>query len=110
MPGDRIFLKAHTDMLIEVDGTAVQARWSDYGTWQSLVIEKAASRRLFDTTEDGASALGALCSIASGSLGAFVMALILVSKCLPMQRKSCGTLGQPDCSYKVHPMEEEEEE
>merc|ERR1711907_571774 len=49
MPGDSIFLQAHTGNLIDVQGTAVQARWSDTGDWQTLVIEKAANRRLSDS-------------------------------------------------------------
>merc|ERR1712093_960438 len=46
MPGDSIFLRAHTGKFIEVDGVAVQARWNEEGEWQSLVVEKSSLRRL----------------------------------------------------------------
>lgn len=50
MPGDTIFLKAHTGKTIEVEGDTVQCRWSDKGLWQDLIIEPSASRRLMDTS------------------------------------------------------------
>jgi hypothetical protein len=50
MPGDPIFLRAHTGKMIEVEGEAVSSRWFDQGR-QKLVIEKARSRRLAQTTD-----------------------------------------------------------
>lgn len=44
MPGDTIFLYAHTGKVVDVSGTEVQARWADERLWQSLIIEKAASQ------------------------------------------------------------------
>jgi len=38
--GDVVFLKAHTGMMVDVEGAAVQARWNDKGDWQKLIIEK----------------------------------------------------------------------
>ena len=42
--GDTIYLKTHTGKHIDVEGTAVQARWNDQGDWQALTIEKAGVR------------------------------------------------------------------
>ena len=39
--GDTIYLKTHTGKHIDVEGTAVQARWNGQGGWQALTIEKA---------------------------------------------------------------------
>jgi len=50
-PGDVVFLRAHTWKMIDVEGTAVQARWYDEGTWQSLTIEKSRLRRLTQSSE-----------------------------------------------------------
>jgi len=58
MPGDAIFLRAHTGNMIEVEDAAVQARWPEQGTWQELIIEKSALRRLLETSTDD-SAVGA---------------------------------------------------
>ena len=46
MPGDSIFLRAHTGRLIEVSGDAVQANWLEMGEWQTLVVERSTLRRL----------------------------------------------------------------
>lgn len=39
LSGDAVFLKAHTGKFIDVQGVEVQARWSDRGNWQKLIIE-----------------------------------------------------------------------
>merc|ERR1712093_808203 len=51
MPGDSIFLRAHTRKFIEVDGVAVQARWYEEGEWQSLVVERSSLRRLAEASQ-----------------------------------------------------------
>lgn len=51
MPGDTIFLRAHTGKIIEVQGEAVQAHWDDLGEWQAMIIEKSNPRRLTQTTD-----------------------------------------------------------
>merc|ERR1712139_200325 len=38
--GDAVFLKAHTGMMLDVQSTAVQARWQDWGDWQKMFIQK----------------------------------------------------------------------
>jgi hypothetical protein len=45
--GDGIHLAAHTGMRIDVDGQAVQARFSEAGEWQKLVIENFGGRAIF---------------------------------------------------------------
>merc|ERR1712139_162218 len=39
--GDEVFIEAHTGALVDVQGAAVQARTTDWGDWQKLVILKA---------------------------------------------------------------------
>jgi len=41
--GDAVFLKAHTGKMLDVQGSDVQARWTDYGNWQKMIIEKEGS-------------------------------------------------------------------
>lgn len=58
MPGDVIFLRAHTGKMIDVTGIEVQARFFDEGLWQSLTVEKSksqsASRRLTAASQTNA--------------------------------------------------------
>merc|ERR1712093_281264 len=62
MPGDSIFLRAHTGKFVEVDGVEVQARWYEEGQWQSLVVERSALRRL---TEASQQSVGPSCQKSS---------------------------------------------
>merc|ERR1712072_1578620 len=39
---DQVFLKAHTEKHLDVEGTSVAARWNDQGGWQAFVIEREA--------------------------------------------------------------------
>jgi hypothetical protein len=36
--GDSVYLKAHTGNYIDVEGSSVQARWTERGAWQRLTI------------------------------------------------------------------------
>lgn len=46
MPGDSIFLQAHTGWYVGVHDVAVKASWFDKGDWQTFTVEKAMTRRL----------------------------------------------------------------
>ena len=48
--GDTIYLKAHTVKHIDVEGTAVQARWDSQGNWQALTIENVVCEHHTDIT------------------------------------------------------------
>merc|ERR1711998_632095 len=45
--GDSIHLLAHTGNRIEVEGTSVQARWSEAGLWQTFTIQNYGGRAIF---------------------------------------------------------------
>merc|ERR1712072_1281876 len=45
--GASIHLVAHTGKRLEVEGDAVQARWSDAGAWQTFTIENYGGRAIF---------------------------------------------------------------
>merc|ERR1711939_54057 len=47
MGGQAIHLLAHTGNRIEVEGTAVQARWAETGVWQTFTIESYGGRAIF---------------------------------------------------------------
>jgi len=38
--GDKIFLRAHTGMVLTVENDTVHAMWNDTGVWQELTLEK----------------------------------------------------------------------
>jgi len=44
--GDTIWLKAHTNKYLTVQGTEVHAKWNDRATWQAFVIEKVSPKNL----------------------------------------------------------------
>ena len=46
--GDTVYLKAHTGKHIDVQGTAVKARWNGQGGWQALTMEKAGGGAVYD--------------------------------------------------------------
>lgn len=109
MPGDTIFLRAHTNMMVEVEGDAVQARWGETGLWQSLKIEKANLRRLAETAVD-TSPLGALLGAAAVVLAVATLVIALVAKSALMRDTQEIKAFHSDCSYKVQPMQDEDEE
>jgi hypothetical protein len=45
--GARISLLAHTGKRIEVEGSSVQARWSEAGLWQTFTIQNYGGRAIF---------------------------------------------------------------
>lgn len=58
MPGDSIFLLAHTQKVLDVQGSTVRANWLDYGPWQTLIVERSSLRRLTqDSTKDAMTKL-----------------------------------------------------
>ena len=38
--GDTVYLKAHSGKHLDIEDTSVQARWTDHGNWQKLIVEK----------------------------------------------------------------------
>jgi len=107
MPGDTIFLKAHTNNMVEVDGIAVQARWNDKGLWQSLVIRKAISRRLEDTSSD-ASSLGAFVGAAAALLAVGGLLVLVAAKSTLLSRGNNLQAYQPCSPFKVQPEHRED--
>jgi len=45
--GDSVFLSAHTGNLLDVEGDSVSARWKEYGTWQTMIVEKNGGGPIF---------------------------------------------------------------
>merc|ERR1711959_315935 len=97
MPDDSVYFETHTGKLIGVEGSSVQARWPKAGTWETLVIEKKAHRRLSGTTgkaQDQGNFLMIILMITALTLFAVVaMRLLPRSKVV---------------SYKVHPANDQQ--
>jgi len=59
MPGDTIFLRAHTGKMLDIEGdtsSSVRARYALVGARQALIVEKLAdARRLKQTAADKAA-------------------------------------------------------
>jgi len=101
MPGDTIYLQAHTGKMIDIEDELVQARWLDRGLWQTLTIEKASARRLtMDVSE-----LSTFASITGTAAGVVAALMALVPFVLCVARLRCQTTGLSKlvCVYKVLP-------